>query len=69
MVNSRFRAFLYWIYGKSLGGGMHWAVERDPSILDKRYWERSAIALYQGSSTDYVKGLDRFLYEHRDDLM
>ena len=66
MANSRFRTFLRWIgQSKYLGRDM-WAVQPDPSMLDKVFWERSGVKLYKGSSTDYVEGLDRFLSEQRD---
>jgi SIR2-like domain len=67
-VNSLHRVFLHWIWGERLGGGMHWAVERYPSMLEKQFCQRSGIALYKSSLTDYVMGLDKFLSDHREEL-
>jgi hypothetical protein len=67
-ANSLHRAFLHWIWGERLSGGTHWAVERYPTILEKQFWQRSGIALYKSSLTDYVKGLDKFLSDHREEL-
>jgi hypothetical protein len=57
----RLRVFLRWIWGDKLGGGMHWAVEREPDVLEQRFWQRFGISLYQYPLTEYVKALDRFL--------
>jgi hypothetical protein len=62
----RLRVFLHWIWrGESLGGATHWAVERDPDLLERQFWQRSGVHLYNSSLTDYVTGLDRFLGGHR----
>jgi hypothetical protein len=56
------RVFLRWIWsGESLGGATHWAVERDPDLLERQFWQRSGVHLYRSRLTDYVTGLDRFL--------
>ena len=65
----RLRVFLHWIWqGERLSGAAHWAVERDPDVLERQFWQRSGVALYKSRLTDYVAGLDRFLTEHRDEL-
>ena len=46
----------------------HWAVERDPDMLERQFWQRSGVCLYRSRLTDYVEGFDRFLAEHRDEL-
>jgi len=57
----RLRVFLRWIWGDKLGGGMHWAVERDPDVLERRFWQRFGVSLYKCSLAEYVKALDEFL--------
>jgi len=57
----RLRVFLRWIWGDKLGGGMHWAVERKPDVLEQRFWQRFGVSLYQCPLTEYVNALDRFL--------
>ena len=65
----RLRVFLHWIWqGEKPSGATHWAVERDPDVLERQFWQRSGVCLYRSRLTDYVKGLDRFLDEHRDEL-
>ena len=65
----RLRVFLHWIWqGERLSGATHWAVERDPDVLERQFWQRSGAALYKSRLTDYVAGFDRFLTEHRDEL-
>ena len=61
------RVFLRWIWrgSESLGGATHWAVERDPDLLERQFWQRSGVHLYKSRLTDYVTGLDRFLDGHR----
>lgn len=65
----RLRVFLHWIWqGEGLSGATHWAVERDPDVLERKFWQRSGVALYKSRLTDYVAGFDRFLTEHLDEL-
>jgi hypothetical protein len=65
----RLRVFLHWIWqGEQLSGATCWAVERDPDILERQFWQRSGVCLYKSRLTDYVMGLDRYLTEHRDEL-
>jgi SIR2-like domain/TIR domain len=65
----RLRVFLHWIWrGERPSSATHWAVERSPDALDRQFWQRSGVGLYQSRLTDYVQGLDRFLDEHRDEL-
>jgi hypothetical protein len=65
----RLRVFLHWIWrGERLGGATHWAVERDPDVLERQFWQRSGVCLYQSRLTDYVAGFDRFLSVHLDEL-
>jgi hypothetical protein len=40
---------------------MHWAVERDPDVLERRFWQRFGVTLYKCSLAEYVKALDEFL--------
>lgn len=61
MADWRLRVFLRWIWGDKLGGGMHWAVERDPDVLECRFWQSFGVPLYKCSLTDYVKAFDKFL--------
>jgi hypothetical protein len=66
----RLRVFLHWIWpGERPSGATHWAVERQPSMLERQTWQRSGVGLYQNSLTEYVQGFDRFLVEHRDELI
>jgi hypothetical protein len=60
----RLRVFLRWIWGDKLGAGMHWAVERDPNVLEQRFWQRFGVSLYKCPLTEYVKALDKFLEEN-----
>jgi len=63
------RVFLHWIWrGESPGGATHWAVERDPDVLERQFWQRSGVCVYKSRLTDYAKGFDRFLTEHREEL-
>jgi hypothetical protein len=63
------RVFLRWIWeGDRLSGATRWAVERDPDMLERRFCGRTGIALYRSSSTDYLKGFDTFLYDHRKEI-
>lgn len=56
------RVFLHWIWrGESLGGATHWAVERDPDVLERQFWRRSGVHLYKSHLASYMEGLDRFL--------
>lgn len=65
----RLRVFLHWIWqGERPSEATHWAVERDPDLLERRFWQRSGVALYKSRLTDYVAGFDRFLIEHLDEL-
>jgi SIR2-like domain/TIR domain len=65
----RLRVFLHWIWhGERLSEAIHWAVERDPDVLERQFWQRSGVALYKSRLTDYVAGFDRFLIEHLDEL-
>jgi hypothetical protein len=65
----RLRVFLHWIWpGERPNGATHWAVERDPDMLERQFWQRSGVPLYRSRLTDYVQGFDRFLVEHRDEL-
>ena len=66
----RLRVFLHWIWpGERPSGATHWAVERSPDMLQKQFWQRSGVGLYRSRLTDYVQGFDRFLTEHRDELI
>ena len=66
----RLRVFLHWIWpGERPSGATHWAVERDPDVLERRFWQRSGVPLYRSRLTEYVQGFDRFLVEHRDELL
>jgi hypothetical protein len=65
----RLRVFLHWIWqGERLSGATHWAVERDPDVLERQFWQRSGVCLYKSRLTDYVAGFDSFLTTHRDEL-
>ena len=65
----RLRVFLHWVWrGEMPIGATHWAVERDPDMLERQFWQRSGVPLYRSRLTDYVQGFDRFLVEHRDEL-
>lgn len=63
----RLRVFLRWIWGGKFGGGMHWAVERDPDVLERRFWQRFGVSLYKCSLAEYVKALDEFLVRNFGD--
>jgi SIR2-like domain/TIR domain len=63
----RLRVFLHWIWrGERLAGGTHWAIERNPDVLERQFWQRSGVVLYKNHLTDYLEGFDRFLLTHRD---
>ena len=65
----RLRVFLHWIWpGERPNSATHWAVERDPDLLERQFWQRSGVPLYRSRLTDYVRGFDRYLVEHRDEL-
>jgi hypothetical protein len=65
----RLRVFLHWIWqGERLSGATCWAVERNPDVIERQFWQRSGVCLYKSRLTDYVGGFDRFLTEHRDEL-
>jgi hypothetical protein len=69
MADWRLRVFLHWIWGgDKFGGATHWAVERDPDVLEQRFWHRIGVSLYRSRLVDYVTGLDTFLSDHRDEL-
>jgi len=58
----RLRVFLRWIWqDEQLGGATHWAVERNPDKLEREFWRRACVDLYQCRLSDYVQGLDAFL--------
>lgn len=66
----RLRVFLHWIWpGERPTGAAHWAVEHHPSMLERQTWQRARVGLYQNSLTEYVQGFDRYLTEHRDELV
>jgi hypothetical protein len=66
----RLRVFLHWIWpGERPRDATHWAVQRDPDVLERRFWERSGVPLYRSRLTEYIQGFDRFLVEHRDELL
>lgn len=65
----RLRVFLHWIWqGERPSGATHWAVERDPNLLERQFWQRSGVCLYRSRLNDYARGFDRFLAEHREEL-
>jgi SIR2-like domain/TIR domain len=65
----RLRVFLHWIWhGEKPSAATHWAVERDPDVLERQFWQRSGVCLYQSRLNDYVHGFDRFLTEHLSEL-
>jgi SIR2-like domain/TIR domain len=64
----RLRVFLHWIWpGERPSGATHWAVERDPDTLERRFWQRSGVPLYRSRLTDYIQGFDRFLVTYAKD--
>lgn len=65
----RLRVFLHWIWpGERPNAGRRWAVDSNPSMIDRQTWTDTKVGLYQCRLTDYVLGLDRYLAEHRDEL-
>ena len=66
----RLRVFLHWIWKgeRPAGATNYWAVERDPDLLERQFWQRSGVCLYKSRLTDYANSFDRFLDEHRDEL-
>jgi uncharacterized caspase-like protein len=63
------RAFLHWIWRGGLpSGSAYWAVESNPGMIEQEFWQSSGISLYRNRLTDYVKGFDKFLYDHREEL-
>lgn len=66
----RLRVFLHWIWqGERPSRATHWAVERNPGILERQFWQLSGVCLFRSRLTDYVQGFDTFLREHRDELI
>jgi len=37
-------------------------------VLERQFWQRAGVCLYKSRLTDYAKGLDRFLTDHREEL-
>jgi len=69
LADWRLRVFLHWIWpGQRPTGATHWAVQRRPDVLERRFWEHAGVGLYQSRLTDYVQGFDRFLVTNRGDL-
>ena len=69
LADWRLRVFLHWIWpGERPSGATHWAVQRRPDVLERRFWEHAGVGLYRSRLTDYVQGFDRFLVANRDDL-
>jgi hypothetical protein len=69
MADWRLRVFLHWIWqGERPGGATHWAVQRDPDVLERQFWQRSGVALYRSRLTDYAASFDRYLSEQRHEL-
>ena len=66
----RLRVFLHWIWKgeRPAGATNYWAVERDPDLLERQFWQRSGVCLFKSRLTDYANSFDRFLDEHRDEL-
>ena len=58
----RLRVFLHWIWpGEKPNAAMRWAVDSNPSMIDRQTWTDTKVGLYQCRLTDYVLGLDRYL--------
>jgi hypothetical protein len=69
LADWRLRVFLHWIWpGDRPSGATHWAVQRRPDVLERRFWEHAGVGLYRSRLTDYMQGFDRFLVTNRDDL-
>jgi hypothetical protein len=69
LADWRLRVFLHWIWpGQRPSGATHWAVQRQPDMLERRFWEHAGVGLYRSRLTDYVQGFDRFLVTNRGDL-
>lgn len=65
----RLRVFLHWIWpGEKPNAAMRWAVDSNPSMIERQTWTDTKVGLYQCRLTDYVLGLDRYLAEHCDEL-
>ena len=69
LADWRLRVFLHWIWpGERPSGATHWAVQRRPDVLERRFWEHAGVGLYRSRLTDYMQGFDRFLVTNRDGL-
>ncbi len=69
MADWRLRVFLKRIWkDEKLGRALYWAVEKDPTELERKLWHDAGAQLFATSLTDYVEGLDRFLVAHREEL-
>jgi hypothetical protein len=69
LADWRLRVFLHWIWpGERPSGATHWAVQRRPDALERRFWEHAGVGLYRSRLTDYMQGFDRFLVTNRDGL-
>jgi SIR2-like domain/TIR domain len=69
LADWRLRVFLHWIWpGERPSGATHWAVQRRPDLLERRFWEHAGVGLYRSRLTDYMQGFDRFLVTNRAEL-
>jgi hypothetical protein len=55
------RVFLIRIFGDRGQPNTSWAVERDPSRLDERFWQRRGVDLFAVSLDEYVKDLGEYV--------
>jgi SIR2-like domain/TIR domain len=69
MSDWRLRVFLRRVWdNERLGRSRHWAVQREPAVLERQLCADAGIALYESSLVDYVEGFDRFISEHAPEL-
>ena len=54
--------------GERPNGATHWAVQRQPDVLERRFWSTPESACTRAGWTDYVQGFDQFLATNRGDL-
>ena len=65
----RLRVFLRWIWpGDEQRAATHWAVEPNPELLERHFWPRLGVPLYQSRLSDYIQGFDQYLDAHRGQL-
>jgi hypothetical protein len=65
----RLRVFLRWIWpGDGQRAATHWAVQPNPELIERLFWQHLGVQVYQNRLSDYIQGFDQYLIAHRDEL-